>query len=73
MKTNRSVEQTIRAEFPGKSNEGVRAEIRRVISAPVDELWPVPLAERVRGLARKIAFTAQGRHSLEVIAKSLPR
>lgn len=67
------IDQAIKTYLAGPSNAGVRAEIRRVLAAPVDAQWPVPLASRVRSLDRSIAFTASGRRGLEKIASLAER
>lgn len=61
----------VRRAFPGQGNQGLRTEVYRVLAAPVDEVWPVPLASRVRGLAHSIALSGNGRASLEQLAVRL--
>lgn len=56
-----TIEREIRYQFPGRSNKGIRAELRR--AAHPGE------GHRVRALARAIALTATGKASLEAVAK----
>ena len=55
-----TVESVIRAEFPGKSNAGLRAELRAAAESG-----------SVMGLARRIALTGSGQRSLEAVQAAI--
>jgi len=55
-----TVEQAIRSEFPGKSNAGLRAELRLAAQSG-----------SVMGLASRIALTAAGKIGLQVVQAAI--
>ena len=57
MKTYTEISRLITEIFPGKSNAGLRKEIRHCIRCGTDP----------RVLARRIALTAQGKSGLQAI------
>lgn len=55
-----TIEQAIRSEFPGKSNAGLRAELRLAAQSG-----------SVMGLARRVALTTSGRIGLQVVQAAI--
>ena len=55
-----TIEQAIRSEFPGKSNAGLRAELRLAAQSG-----------SVMGLANRIALTTSGRLGLQAVQAAI--
>ncbi len=57
-----SFEQELRAQFPGKESAGIRQMIRKANSS-----------EKIRLLAKSVAFTELSRTKLEIVAEAFDR
>jgi len=57
------IEKSIREEFPGRHNKGLRAKVRKAAATGYPGV--------VRDIASQVALTANGRASLEAVARAM--
>lgn len=54
--------------FEGRDNAGLRAEIRRVVEAHrAGEIEGLTLSDAIRNVGRRVALTAAGRATLDLV------